>query len=96
MINVRDRQLRGDPWGGLYSQLFLSLSRRLVQYRDIDQLTTLSANEFLSVAFGCGSGSDALIVTMVTLSFVARVCLIWLFFFLLSVAERTYKQVRHK
>lgn len=65
---------------------------RLVQYRDIDQLTTLSANEFLSVAFGCGSGSDALIVTMVTLSFVARVCLIWLFFFLLSVAERTYKQ----
>ncbi|KAF3859155.1 hypothetical protein F7725_021554 [Dissostichus mawsoni] len=29
---------------------------------------------------------------MVTLSFLVRVCLIWLFFFLLSVAERTYKQ----
>ncbi|XP_041819740.1 protein PHTF2-like isoform X4 [Chelmon rostratus] len=65
---------------------------RLAQYRDLDQLTTLSANELLSVALGGGSGSDAMVVTMVTLSFLVRVCLIWLFFFLLSVAERTYKQ----
>uniref|UniRef100_A0A7N5ZXA4 PHTF1/2 N-terminal domain-containing protein n=1 Tax=Anabas testudineus TaxID=64144 RepID=A0A7N5ZXA4_ANATE len=65
---------------------------RLAQYRDLDQITTLSANEMLSVALGCGSGADALVITMVTLSFVVRVCLIWLFFFLLSVAERTYKQ----
>uniref|UniRef100_A0A672YW57 PHTF1/2 N-terminal domain-containing protein n=1 Tax=Sphaeramia orbicularis TaxID=375764 RepID=A0A672YW57_9TELE len=64
----------------------------LAQYRDLDQLTTLSANELLSVALGGGSGSDALVITMVTLSFLVRVCLIWLFFFLLSVAERTYKQ----
>ncbi|XP_029016565.1 protein PHTF2-like isoform X2 [Betta splendens] len=65
---------------------------RLAQYCDLDQLTSLSANELLSVALGCGSGSDALVITMVTLSFVVRACLIWLFFFLLSVAERTYKQ----
>ncbi|XP_072233183.1 protein PHTF2-like isoform X2 [Leuresthes tenuis] len=65
---------------------------RLAQYRDLDQLTTLSANELLSVALGGGSGSDALVIIMVTLSFLVRVCLIWLFFFLLSVAERTYKQ----
>ncbi|XP_031714841.1 putative homeodomain transcription factor 2 isoform X6 [Anarrhichthys ocellatus] len=65
---------------------------RLAQYSDWDQLTTLSANELLSVALGGGSGSDALVITMVTLSFLVRVCLIWLFFFLLSVAERTYKQ----
>uniref|UniRef100_A0A665WWT9 PHTF1/2 N-terminal domain-containing protein n=1 Tax=Echeneis naucrates TaxID=173247 RepID=A0A665WWT9_ECHNA len=65
---------------------------RLAQHRDLDQLTTLSANELLSVALGGGSGSDALVITMVTLSFLVRVCLIWLFFFLLSVAERTYKQ----
>ncbi|KAM4615029.1 protein PHTF2 isoform 2-T4 [Polymixia lowei] len=65
---------------------------RLAQYRDLDQLTTLSANELLSVALGGGSGSDGMVITMVTLSFLVRVCLIWLFFFLLSVAERTYKQ----
>ncbi|XP_047245713.1 protein PHTF2-like isoform X3 [Girardinichthys multiradiatus] len=65
---------------------------RLVQYCDLDQLTTLSANEMLSVALGGGSEYDAVIITMVTLSFLVRVCLIWLFFFLLSVAERTYKQ----
>ncbi|XP_010783871.1 putative homeodomain transcription factor 2 isoform X2 [Notothenia coriiceps] len=65
---------------------------RLAQYRDLDQLTSLSANELLSVALGGGTGSDALVITMVTLSFLVRVCLIWLFFFLLSVAERTYKQ----
>lgn len=63
---------------------------RLAQYRDLDQLTTLSANELISVAFG--SSSDVVVVTMVTVSFMVRVCLIWLFFFLLSVAERTYKQ----
>ncbi|XP_072309864.1 protein PHTF2-like isoform X2 [Eucyclogobius newberryi] len=65
---------------------------RLVQSRDVDQLPSLSGGEFLAAAFGVGSGSDARIVTMVTLSFLVRVCLIWLFFFLLSVAERTYKQ----
>ncbi|XP_041833614.1 putative homeodomain transcription factor 2 isoform X2 [Melanotaenia boesemani] len=65
---------------------------RLAQYCDLDQLTTLSANELLSVALGGGSGSDASVIAMVTLSFLVRVCLIWLFFFLLSVAERTYKQ----
>lgn len=71
----------------------LLVSCRLAQYCDFDQLTTLSANELLSVALGGGSGSDILVIPMVTLSFLVRVCLIWLFFFLLSVAERTYKQV---
>lgn len=50
----------------------------------------------LSVALGAGSGSDVLVISMVTLSFLVRVCLIWLFFFLLSVAERTYKQVTER
>lgn len=68
-------------------------SCRLSQYCDLDQLTTLTANELLAVAMGGGCGSDASVITMVTLSFLVRVCLIWLFFFLLSVAERTYKQV---
>ncbi|XP_061618477.1 protein PHTF2-like isoform X11 [Phyllopteryx taeniolatus] len=65
---------------------------RLARRRDSEQLTALSANELLSAALGGGSGSEALVVAMVTVSFTVRVCLTWLFFFLLSVAERTYKQ----
>lgn len=64
---------------------------RLFQHKDPEQLVSLSAGELLSVAFG--SSDDALVMTMVSVSFVVRVCLIWLFFFLLSVAERTYRQV---
>ena len=64
---------------------------RLAQHRDLDQLTSLSVQELVSAAFG--SSSDVMVITMVTVSFVVRACLIWLFFFLLSVAERTYKQV---
>ncbi|XP_052441366.1 protein PHTF2-like isoform X1 [Carassius gibelio] len=63
---------------------------RLFQHKDPEQLVSLSAGELLSVAFG--SSDDALVMTMVSVSFVVRVCLIWLFFFLLSVAERTYRQ----
>lgn len=64
---------------------------RLFQYKDIEQLSSLSASEMISIAFG--SSSDITVIAMVSVSFVVRVCLIWLFFFLLSVAERTYKQV---
>ncbi|KAF7694248.1 hypothetical protein HF521_008001 [Silurus meridionalis] len=63
---------------------------RLFQYKDMEQLSSLSACEMISIAFG--SSSDAMVIAMVSVSFVVRVCLIWLFFFLLSVAERTYKQ----
>ncbi|XP_073722581.1 putative homeodomain transcription factor 2 isoform X4 [Misgurnus anguillicaudatus] len=63
---------------------------RLFQYKDPEQLSSLSAGELVAVAFG--SSGDILVVAVVTVSFVVRVCLIWLFFFLLSVAERTYKQ----
>lgn len=63
---------------------------RLFQYKDLEQLASLSAGEILSIAVG---STDILVVGMVSVSFVVRVCLIWLFFFLLSVAERTYKQV---
>uniref|UniRef100_A0A8B9JR22 Putative homeodomain transcription factor 2 n=1 Tax=Astyanax mexicanus TaxID=7994 RepID=A0A8B9JR22_ASTMX len=63
---------------------------RLFQYKDLEQLASLSAGEMISIAFG--SSSDFMVIIMVTVSFMVRVCLIWLFFFLLSVAERTYKQ----
>ncbi|XP_059403781.1 protein PHTF2-like isoform X4 [Carassius carassius] len=63
---------------------------RLFQHKDPEQLVSLSAGELVSVAFG--SSADTLVMAMVSVSFVVRVCLIWLFFFLLSVAERTYRQ----
>ncbi|KAG2460027.1 PHTF2 factor, partial [Polypterus senegalus] len=66
---------------------------RLSQYTDLEQLTSLSALELLNVAFG--SNSESTVILMVLTSFVVRICVIWLFFFLLSVAERTYKQLLH-
>ncbi|XP_076152308.1 protein PHTF2 isoform X1 [Alosa pseudoharengus] len=62
---------------------------RLCQCRELDSLTNLTPGELVSAAFG---SNDPTVITMVTLSLVVRICLTWLFFFLLSVAERTYKQ----
>lgn len=93
-------QVQLAPWQHLRTVRVKSnrcfTSCRLVQYRDLEQLPSLSANELLSVALGGGPDSDILVITMVTLSFLVRICLTWLFFFLLSVAERTYKQVRRE
>nr|XP_033814472.1 putative homeodomain transcription factor 2 isoform X2 [Geotrypetes seraphini] len=63
---------------------------RLSQSKDFDQLATLSATELYIIAFG--SSADILVISMVVISFVVRVSLVWIFFFLLCVAERTYKQ----
>lgn len=66
---------------------------RLSQAKDLEQLATHSATELCITAFG--SNGDILVLSMVVISFVVRVSLVWIFFFLLCVAERTYKQV-HK
>ncbi|XP_072509281.1 protein PHTF2 isoform X2 [Notamacropus eugenii] len=63
---------------------------RLSQATDLEQLTTYSASELYIIAFG--SNEDILVLSMVLISFVVRVSLVWIFFFLLCVAERTYKQ----
>nr|XP_023672537.1 putative homeodomain transcription factor 2 [Paramormyrops kingsleyae]XP_023672538.1 putative homeodomain transcription factor 2 [Paramormyrops kingsleyae]XP_023672539.1 putative homeodomain transcription factor 2 [Paramormyrops kingsleyae] len=63
---------------------------RLFQHEEPEQVAALSANELLSIAFG--SSGEVTVIVMVTVSFVVRACVIWIFFFLLSVAERTYKQ----
>lgn len=65
---------------------------RLSQAKDLEQLAALSATELCTTAFG--SNGDILVLSMVIISFVVRVSLVWIFFFLLCVAERTYKQVR--
>nr|XP_015105233.1 putative homeodomain transcription factor 2 isoform X4 [Vicugna pacos] len=65
---------------------------RLSQATDLEQLTAHSASELYMIAFG--SNEDILVLSMVIISFVVRVSLVWIFFFLLCVAERTYKQRR--
>ncbi|KAJ7407143.1 hypothetical protein WISP_128630 [Willisornis vidua] len=66
---------------------------RLSQAKDLEQLATHSATELCMTAFG--SDGDLLVLSMVIISFVVRVSLVWIFFFLLCVAERTYKQLLH-
>ncbi|XP_069852443.1 protein PHTF2 isoform X2 [Dipodomys merriami] len=63
---------------------------RLSQATDLEQLTAHSASELYVIAFG--SNEDFMVLSMVIISFVVRVSLVWIFFFLLCVAERTYKQ----
>ncbi|XP_025923500.1 putative homeodomain transcription factor 2 isoform X3 [Apteryx rowi] len=63
---------------------------RVSQAKDLEQLATHSATELCIIAFG--SNGDILVLSMVVISFVVRVSLVWIFFFLLCVAERTYKQ----
>ncbi|XP_023580803.1 protein PHTF2 [Trichechus manatus latirostris] len=63
---------------------------RLSQATDLEQLTAHSASELYVIAFG--SNEDVIVFSMVIISFVVRVSLVWIFFFLLCVAERTYKQ----
>lgn len=70
---------------------FTPFAFRLFQHGDPEQVAALSANELLSIAFG--SSGEVTVIVMVTVSFVVRACVVWIFFFLLSVAERTYKQV---
>ncbi|GAB1289424.1 Protein PHTF2 [Apodemus speciosus] len=65
---------------------------RLSQATDLEQLTAHSASELYVIAFG--SPEDSMVLSMVLISFVVRVSLVWIFFFLLCVAERTYKQRR--
>ncbi|KAM8974601.1 protein PHTF2 isoform 3-T3 [Pelodytes ibericus] len=78
---------------GNFISLILGLTPfafRLSESRDLDQLATVSFSELSSIAFG--SSTDPMVVSMVLISFVVRVSLVWIFFFLLCVAERTYKQ----
>ncbi|XP_029390818.1 putative homeodomain transcription factor 2 isoform X4 [Mus pahari] len=63
---------------------------RLSQATDLEQLTAHTASELYVIAFG--SKDDSMVLSMVLISFVVRVSLVWIFFFLLCVAERTYKQ----
>ncbi|XP_053109251.1 protein PHTF2 isoform X2 [Hemicordylus capensis] len=63
---------------------------RLSQAKDLEHLATHSAIELYTIAFGSNGG--IMVLSMVMICFIVRVSLVWIFFFLLCVAERTYKQ----
>uniref|UniRef100_A0A8D3C186 Putative homeodomain transcription factor 2 n=1 Tax=Scophthalmus maximus TaxID=52904 RepID=A0A8D3C186_SCOMX len=89
-VNLYSPGIGYQAFGNLVS---VTLGLAPFAYRDLERLTALSPRHLLAVALGAGSGAHApLVVAMVALSFLVRVCLAGLFFFLLSVAERTYKQ----
>ncbi|MGH0135718.1 UNVERIFIED_CONTAM: hypothetical protein FKN15_014355 [Acipenser sinensis] len=63
---------------------------RIARHLDLDKLTSLSATELLSVC--CGVNPDKRVCLLCFINFIERLCLTWLFFFMMRVAERTYKQ----
>ncbi|XP_068125816.1 protein PHTF1 isoform X2 [Hyperolius riggenbachi] len=62
----------------------------LCHQRDMEQILSISGRELLAVF--CGSPPSPLLIILSTVNLVLRICLTWMFFFLMCVAERTYKQ----
>ncbi|XP_075415683.1 protein PHTF1 isoform X2 [Tenrec ecaudatus] len=63
---------------------------RLVREKSLDQLASVSAEEIL--ALFCGAPPVVPIIVLSAINFFERLCLTWMFFFMMCVAERTYKQ----
>ncbi|XP_048863647.1 protein PHTF2-like isoform X3 [Brienomyrus brachyistius] len=89
-VNLYTPGIGYQVFGNLVSAVLAltPLVYRLSQHKELEHLTTLSATQLLCITMG----SDVMVIAMVTVSLMVRACLTWLFFFLLSVAERTYKQ----
>uniref|UniRef100_A0A8C5LN08 Putative homeodomain transcription factor 1 n=1 Tax=Leptobrachium leishanense TaxID=445787 RepID=A0A8C5LN08_9ANUR len=62
----------------------------LFHQRDLEQIMSLSVEELLTIF--CGGPPTILLLALTTINLALRICLTWMFFFLLCVAERTYKQ----
>ncbi|KAF7645358.1 hypothetical protein LDENG_00206140 [Lucifuga dentata] len=77
--------------GGLVTAVLalLPFAFRLAQHLDLSKLSSLSATELVEMAVG---PSDVQTYTFFFITAVQRVCLTGLFFFMMCVAERTYKQ----
>ncbi|KAG8450869.1 hypothetical protein GDO86_003220, partial [Hymenochirus boettgeri] len=57
---------------------------------DVEQIVSSSGEELLAVF--CGGHPTPLLLAFTLINLVLRICLTWMFFFLMCVAERTYKQ----
>ncbi|XP_073665543.1 protein PHTF1 isoform X4 [Tursiops truncatus] len=71
---------------------FFPFLHRLFREKSLDQLKSISAEEILTLF--CGAPPVAPIIFLSIINFFERLCLTWMFFFMMCVAERTYKQRR--
>nr|KAF6397579.1 putative homeodomain transcription factor 1 [Rousettus aegyptiacus] len=69
---------------------FFPFLYRLFREKSLDQLKSISAEEILTLFCGAPPVTPVLILSMI--NFFERLCLTWIFFFMMCVAERTYKQ----
>ncbi|KAF5910975.1 hypothetical protein HPG69_000940, partial [Diceros bicornis minor] len=71
---------------------FFPFLHRLFREKSLDQLKSVSAEEILTLF--CGAPPVTPIIILSIINFFERLCLTWMFFFMMCVAERTYKQRR--
>ncbi|KAH0618946.1 hypothetical protein JD844_018520, partial [Phrynosoma platyrhinos] len=69
---------------------FLPFLYRLFHSKTLEQLWSLSIKELLYIF--CGAPTIPPVIILATIIFLERLCLTWMFFFMMCVAERTYKQ----
>ncbi|KAM6232834.1 protein PHTF1 isoform 3-T3 [Spheniscus humboldti] len=69
---------------------FLPFLYRLFCTDNLEQLCSISLMEFLHIF--CGAPASAPVIVLSAINFLERLCLTWMFFFMMCVAERTYKQ----
>uniref|UniRef100_A0A8C5XB28 Putative homeodomain transcription factor 1 n=1 Tax=Microcebus murinus TaxID=30608 RepID=A0A8C5XB28_MICMU len=69
---------------------FFPFLHRLFREKSLDQLKSISTEEILTLF--CGAPPVTPIMILSIINFFERLCLTWMFFFMMCVAERTYKQ----
>ncbi|XP_004401361.1 PREDICTED: putative homeodomain transcription factor 1 isoform X1 [Odobenus rosmarus divergens] len=69
---------------------FFPFLHRLFREKSLDQLKSISAEEIMTLFCGAPPVTPIIILSMI--NFFERLCLTWIFFFMMCVAERTYKQ----
>ncbi|XP_064328127.1 protein PHTF1 isoform X5 [Phalacrocorax carbo] len=69
---------------------FLPFLYRLFRTDNLEQLCSISLTELLHIF--CGAPASTPVIVLSAINFLERLCLTWMFFFMMCVAERTYKQ----
>ncbi|XP_072700895.1 protein PHTF1 isoform X9 [Ciconia boyciana] len=69
---------------------FLPFLYRLFRADNLEQLCSVSLKELLHIF--CGAPASTPVIVLSAINFLERLCLTWMFFFMMCVAERTYKQ----